>query len=33
MVDAAGQRGETDVDDLVRRVRAAAFGYLTCQDQ
>jgi len=29
MVDAAGQRGETDVDDLARRVRAAAFGYLT----
>jgi AcrR family transcriptional regulator len=33
MVDAAGQRGETDVDDLVRRVGAAAFGYLTCQNQ
>jgi len=28
MVDAAGQRGETDVDQLAQRVRAAAFGYL-----
>ncbi|MBV7535295.1 TetR/AcrR family transcriptional regulator [Duganella sp. sic0402] len=28
MVDAAGQRGERDADDLARRVRAAAFGYL-----
>lgn len=28
MVDAAGQRGETDVADLARRVRAACFGYL-----
>lgn len=28
LVDAAGQRGERDVDDLARRVRAAAFGYL-----
>lgn len=28
MVDAAGQRGETDVADLARRVRAAALGYL-----
>jgi AcrR family transcriptional regulator len=28
MVDAAGERGETDVEDLKRRVRAAVFGYL-----
>jgi len=28
MVDAAGQRGETDVPDLARRVHAAALGYL-----
>jgi AcrR family transcriptional regulator len=28
LVDAAGQRGERDVDDLACRVRAAAFGYL-----
>ncbi len=29
MVDAAGERGETDVADLMRRVRAAVFGYLS----
>ncbi|QJD88764.1 TetR/AcrR family transcriptional regulator [Duganella dendranthematis] len=28
LVDAAGQRGERDVEDLARRVRAAAFGVL-----
>lgn len=28
MIDAAGERGERDVGDLARRVRAAAFGYL-----
>lgn len=28
MTDAAGQRGETDVTDLARRVRAACFGYV-----
>ncbi|SAL01840.1 TetR family transcriptional regulator [Caballeronia pedi] len=28
MVDAAGERGERDLDDLERRVRAAVFGYL-----
>ncbi|NYE59329.1 AcrR family transcriptional regulator [Duganella sp. 1224] len=28
MIDAAGQRGETDAPDLARRVRAACFGYL-----
>jgi AcrR family transcriptional regulator len=28
LVDAAGQRGERDADDLARRVCAAAFGYL-----
>ncbi|MDR5879871.1 TetR/AcrR family transcriptional regulator [Caballeronia sp. LZ032] len=28
MVDAAGERGETDLDDLERRVQAAVFGYL-----
>ncbi|WP_149138400.1 TetR/AcrR family transcriptional regulator [Cupriavidus campinensis] len=28
MVDAAGERGETDIDDLTRRLRAAVFGYL-----
>lgn len=28
MVDAAGERGETDIDDLERRVHAAVFGYL-----
>lgn len=28
MIDAAGQRGETDVTDLARRVRAACFGYV-----
>lgn len=30
LVDAAGQRGERDVEDLARRVRAAAFGVLNC---
>ena len=29
MVDAAGERGETDVDNLERRLRAAVFGYLS----
>jgi AcrR family transcriptional regulator len=29
MVDAAGERGESDVADLKRRVRAAVFGYLS----
>ncbi|WP_321795847.1 TetR/AcrR family transcriptional regulator [Caballeronia sp. J97] len=29
MVDAAGERGERDLDDLERRVRAAVFGYLS----
>lgn len=29
MVDAAGQRGESDIDDLEHRVRAAVFGYLS----
>lgn len=29
MVDAAGQRGETDLEDLERRLRAALFGYLS----
>ncbi len=29
MVDAAGQRGETGVPDLIRRVSAAVFGYLS----
>lgn len=33
LVDAAGQRGETDVADLSRRVRAAALGYLHYQGQ
>lgn len=33
MVDAAGQRGETDVADLSRRVRAAVLGYLDYQGQ
>ncbi|WP_250454942.1 TetR/AcrR family transcriptional regulator [Caballeronia sp. ATUFL_M2_KS44] len=28
MVDAAGERGESDIDGLRRRVRAAVFGYL-----
>lgn len=28
IVDAAGERGETDPEDLERRVRAAVFGYL-----
>ncbi|SAL53257.1 TetR family transcriptional regulator [Caballeronia cordobensis] len=28
LVDAAGERGERDLDDLERRVRAAVFGYL-----
>ena len=28
MVDAAGERGETDIEDLTRRLRAAVFGYL-----
>jgi len=28
MVDAAGERGERDIDDLERRVGAAVFGYL-----
>lgn len=28
MVDAAGERGERDIDDLQRRVGAAVFGYL-----
>ncbi|SAK65177.1 TetR/AcrR family transcriptional regulator [Caballeronia ptereochthonis] len=29
MVDAAGERGERDLEDLERRVRAAVFGYLS----
>ncbi|WP_250507931.1 TetR/AcrR family transcriptional regulator [Caballeronia sp. GAFFF3] len=29
MVDAAGERGERDLDDLERRVRAAVYGYLS----
>jgi AcrR family transcriptional regulator len=29
LVDAAGERGEQDIDDLEMRVRAAVFGYLT----
>lgn len=29
MVDAAGERGEGDIQDLERRVRAAVFGYLS----
>ncbi len=29
MVDAAGERGESDAADLKRRVRAAVFGYLS----
>ena len=29
MVDAAGERGERDIKDLERRVRAAVFGYLS----
>jgi len=29
MVDAAGERGESDIADLKRRVRAAVFGYLS----
>ena len=29
MVDAAGERGETDAADLKRRVKAAVFGYLS----
>lgn len=29
MVDAAGERGERDLDNLERRVRAAVFGYLS----
>jgi hypothetical protein len=29
MVDAAGERGESDAANLRRRVRAAVFGYLT----
>ncbi|WP_250437606.1 TetR/AcrR family transcriptional regulator [Caballeronia sp. ATUFL_F2_KS9A] len=29
MVDAAGERGERDLDDLERRVRAAVLGYLS----
>jgi len=33
LVDAAGQRGETDVADLSRRVRAAVLGYLDYQGQ
>jgi AcrR family transcriptional regulator len=28
MVDAAGERGENDIEDLERRLRAAVFGYL-----
>jgi AcrR family transcriptional regulator len=28
MVDTAGERGESDVEDLERRIRAAVFGYL-----
>jgi AcrR family transcriptional regulator len=28
IIDAAGERGERDLDDLGRRVRAAVFGYL-----
>jgi AcrR family transcriptional regulator len=28
MVDAAGERGESDIDNLERRLRAAVFGYL-----
>jgi AcrR family transcriptional regulator len=31
LVDAAGQRGERDVEDLAHRVCAAAFGVLNCQ--
>jgi len=29
LVDAAGERGESDIEDLERRVRAAVFGYLS----
>jgi AcrR family transcriptional regulator len=29
MVDAAGERGETDLEDLHRRLRAAIFGYIS----
>ncbi|SAK65498.1 TetR family transcriptional regulator [Caballeronia glebae] len=29
MVDAAGERGERDLDNLERRVRAAVFGYMS----
>jgi len=29
MVDAAGERGETDIDSLESRLRAAVFGYLS----
>jgi AcrR family transcriptional regulator len=29
MVDAAGQRGETDIESLEHRLRAAVFGYLS----
>lgn len=29
MVDAAGERGERDIEDLERRLRAAVFGYLS----
>jgi len=29
MTDAAGERGERDVDDLARRIGAAVFGYLS----
>jgi len=29
MVDAAGERGESDIDNLEQRLRAAVFGYLS----
>ena len=29
MVDAAGERGETNLENLERRLRAAIFGYLS----
>jgi hypothetical protein len=29
IVDAAGERGETDIENLEYRVRAAVFGYLS----
>jgi len=29
MVDAAGERGESDIENLEHRLRAAVFGYLS----